>query len=110
MSLSEVRPTLLTYLNIREIAPLHRRNAPPLIKFTLPHPAQIRQQIPHTLPRLRIPHLQRALGPADNFIPVMGKARNGARMRAQIVQTLSRLRIPDAQRRVRRRRHEGVVP
>ncbi len=46
-----------THLDVCVIIPLHRRDAPPLIEPHLPNSTQIRQQIPHALASLDIPHL-----------------------------------------------------
>ncbi len=52
-----------THLNVRQIVPLHCSHTSPLIEPHLPHPAKVRQKIPHTIAVAHIPHLERPIAP-----------------------------------------------
>ncbi len=56
------RVTLITYLDICQVVPLHSCDTAAVVELDLPDAAQVRQQVLDTFSGLDVPHLQGAIG------------------------------------------------
>jgi hypothetical protein len=79
---------------------LHCGDTTTLVEANLPHTRQIGQQVPNALAIPHVPHLKRAVGAGDDFLPVVLEAGDCAGVRTKRRLASTGLRVPDAQRTV----------
>jgi hypothetical protein len=99
----------LAYLDVRKVITLHCGDTTTLVEANLPHTRQIGQQVPNAFAVSHVPHLKRAVGAGDDFLPVMLEAGDSAGVRTKRRLASTSLRVPDAQRTIRSSRDETIM-
>lgn len=97
------------YLDIGQIATLHRRHASALVKLDLPDATKIREKVLDALASVDVPHLDSLFAARDDLATVVLKASYGPRVGSQLALAFPILRIPDSESAIGGSGHETVV-
>ena len=99
----------MTYLDVSKIVPLDCGDAAALVEADLPYTREVSKEIADTFTIADIPHLQRAIGARNDFLPIVLEASDCTSVSRQGGFTSARFRVPNPKSRIGSSRHQTIA-